>query len=349
MPENVKNDFKTFIYAKDDFDIGEFEDTYLDSEKNIVLKEGAEKGYFLFPAINCSEFVQLIASWNACTSLDSKVELQTKIRKNDKWSDWFSSGEWSVNDCRGSISNQQSEFAKMDDESLTVLGEEPANGFRFRMILSRNNSETESPRVKLIAVSLKLTNDIKRVIEVKSRNEWLKELDVPPRAQLCIPDIGNTICSPTSLAMVMEYYGYNYDTELVASHVKDNGADIYGNWSFNTAYLGLTGLYGHVDRFYTVDELRKMISMDMPAVVSIKTKSAEELKGSIMPYPGGHLMVIIGFKVKDGEEYIIANDPAEHKKENVRREYKLEEFQRVWRKIAYVISPDLKKIKEFCV
>lgn len=349
MPEYIKNDLKTFIYAKEDFVVGKFEDTYLNSERNIVLKEDMEKGCFSSPIIDCSEFRQLIASWNAYTSVNSQIELQIKIRKNKEWSSWFSSGKWSVSNNRGSISNQQNEFAKMDDESLMVLGQEPANGFRFRIILTRKDIKSDSPRVKLIAASLKLNNDIERTIEYKFKDEWLKELDVPERAQLCIPNIGNSICSPTSLAMVMEYYGYNYDTQFVASHVKDNEVDIYGNWSFNTAYLGLTGLYGYVDRFYTVDALKKMISMDMPAVVSIKTKSAQELNGSIMPYPSGHLMVIRGFKIKDGNEYVIVNDPAEHKKENVRREYKVEEFQRVWRKIAYVINPDLKKIKEFCV
>lgn len=349
MPEYIKNDLKTFIYAKEDFTVGEFEDTYLNSERNIVLKDDVGKGSFISPTIDCNEFRQLIASWNAYTSVNSQIELQIKIKKNNQWSSWFSSGKWSISNNRGSISDQQNEFAKMDDESLMILGQELANGFRFRIILKRDNIESDSPEVKLIAIALKLSNDSKRTIEYKFENEWLKELDVPERAQLCIPDIGNSICSPTSLAMVMEYYGYNYDTEFVASQVKDNEAGIYGNWSFNTAYLGLTGLYGYVDRFHTVDELKKMISMDMPAVVSIKTRSMEELNGSIMPYPSGHLMVVRGFKIKDGNEYVIVNDPAEHKKENVRREYKVEEFQRVWRKIAYVINPDLNKIKEFCM
>ncbi|SKC38784.1 C39 family peptidase [Maledivibacter halophilus] len=349
MVQGVNNELKILIHGKKDFEIGDFNDTSLNSKKNIVLKKEKTSGCFISPVINCREFRELIASWNACTVLQSQVELKIRIKKNNKWSPWFSWGKWSVNNNRRSISNQKNEFGKVDDELLVVLGNEAANGFQYKVILTRENTQINSPEVKLIAASLKLCNENLNLLEFESKEKWLKELNVPQRAQLHIPKIGDSICSPTSVAMVMAYYGYNYDTEYVASHVKDNGLGIYGNWTFNTAFAGSTDLYGYVAKIETVDRIKKMISMDIPAVVSIRTKSIKELQGTIMPYPSGHLIVIRGFKIKDGNEYVIVNDPAEYKKENVRREYKIDEFKKVWRKVAYVISPNLEKIKEFAM
>lgn len=345
--QEINSDLNILVHAKKDFEIGNFKDTFLNAKKNIVLKEDKEKGYFISPVINCRKFMELIPSWNALAVAGSKMELQIRIKKKNKWSDWFSAGKWAFDDSRGSISNQQNQFGRIDDELLVVLGNEAANGFQYKIVLTKKNIQIKSPEVKLISASLKLCNSSLKTIKFPSKDEWLKELNVPERAQLHIPQIGNRICSPTSVAMVMEYYGHNYNTEYVASHVKDNGADIYGNWAFNTAFVGSTDLYGYVSRFETVNKIRKMIAMNIPAVVSIRTKSKEELEGTIMPYPSGHLIVIRGFKIKDGKEYVIVNDPAEYKSENVRREYKIEEFKRVWRRVAYVINPDLEKIKEF--
>ena len=38
---------------------------------------------------------------------------------------------------------------------------------------------------------------------------------------MVVPEIGSVICSPTSVSMVLEYYGYDIDTEEVAENVLD--------------------------------------------------------------------------------------------------------------------------------
>ena len=48
-----------------------------------------------------------------------------------------------------------------------------------------------------------------------------------------------------------------------------------------------------------------------------------------------------GFTIKDGEEYVIVNDPAAKEVETVRREYKVSEFERAWNRIIYVLVPEL--------
>ena len=44
------------------------------------------------------------------------------------------------------------------------------------------------------------------------------------------------------------------------------------------------------------------------------------------------------YNAKDGEEYIIVNDPASPEVDKVRREYKLSDFEKAWRNIVYIVS-----------
>lgn len=57
-----------------------------------------------------------------------------------------------------------------------------------------------------------------------------KAIDVPPLQQLSIPSIGNVICSPTSVAMVLNHYGYTFTQQEMAKKVYDNRRSIYGIW-----------------------------------------------------------------------------------------------------------------------
>lgn len=157
---------------------------------------------------------------------------------------------------------------------------------------------------------------------------------------MIVPEIGNVICSPTSLSMVLEYYGQNMDTEEVAANVLDNGPNIYGNWSYNASYAGTMGLDAYVARFSSVNEIKEKIAEGIPVIASIKTNSEKTLEGAPQTYPSGHLIVIRGFIEKDGEEYVIVNDPASPEVKNVRREYKLSGFETAWNKVVYILNPE---------
>lgn len=57
-----------------------------------------------------------------------------------------------------------------------------------------------------------------------------------------------------------------------------------------------------------------------------------------MAYASGHLLVLSGFKERDGKWYAVVNDPAEHVDENVIREYPIEQLMNVWRNYTYILS-----------
>lgn len=318
-----------------DFILGIGERVRMNSKVQLELEENALNGVYTSPEINTKKFKNLVGAWNAETPEGTEVEVLFQVRMEAVWSTWFSYGKWS-SESRGSIKHQKDQIAAMDIDTINILGGNAADGFRYKIIMRRSSIESLSPRLSSISAALKLSDMDDEAIS--QGDKWLRELEVPERSQMVIPKIGNIICSPTSLSMVMEYYGVNLPTEDVAEGVYDSGADIYGNWSYNVAYVGSKGFDAYIERYSSSVSIKNMISKGIPVVASIRTKNKEDLSGAPMAYPSGHLLVVRGFAIRNGEEYIIVNDPAAPNNETVRREYKLSEFEKAWSGIVYILE-----------
>jgi len=52
----------------------------------------------------------------------------------------------------------------------------------------------------------------------------------------------HSICSPTSLTMLLKYYGKNLEPNDVTKGTFDTGSEAYGNWPQNVAYAGEQGM-----------------------------------------------------------------------------------------------------------
>lgn len=323
----------------EDFKEGEKENIKINDEGEIILEDLALQGKYISPIISTEKFNELVASWNVDTPKETEVELFVKVKIEDQWTMWFSYGKWSEDGNRGSVRGQSDKTAKMSIDTLEILYGKDAEAIVYSIELTRKNTDIPSPKVKNIFLALKLRDEVQKVSALDK--EYLIELNVPERSQMVVPEIGNVICSPTSLSMVLEYYGHNIDTEEVAEHVLDKEANIYGNWSYNVAYAGTKDINSYIARFTSIDGIKEMISQGIPVIASIKTKSEKALVGAPQAYPSGHLLVVRGFTVKDGEEYVIVNDPAAPEVDTVRREYKVSQFEKAWSKIVYILNPDL--------
>lgn len=327
------------INRGEDFKLGEMENLKFNEKTEIILDDNITEGRYLSPIINTSEFKELVSSWNIDTPNGTEIELSIKVKVEDEWSMWLSYGKWSSSDRRGSIKGQKDTIANMSIDTLETLDDKNAKAFQYNIILTRENSDVESPRIRSIFTTLKLSDE---TIPVLGENkDWLIELNVPERSQMIVPEIGSVICSPTSLSMVMEYYGNNLKTEEVADKVLDGTGNIYGNWSYNVAFAGSQGFTSYVARFASINEIKDKIANGIPVIASIKTKSEGILKEAPQAYPSGHLLVVRGFTIKDGKEYVIVNDPAAPDNSTVRREYEVAGFEKAWSKIVYILIPEV--------
>lgn len=314
----------------------------------VALAAGETEGIFQSEEFALPAFTELVASWNSTAPPGTFVELLVQVRAGGAWSRWFTYGKWADAGANaGSVKGQRDEKALLDVDLLRVL-EDSADAIRFKLHLTResatgsatatagaaSNSEgTAGPRVRRLAFTFAPVDPVIR--------PYIHEdvaLHVPPRAQLPVPDIGRLICSPVSLATVMQYYGHVEETEQAAAGAKDNGANIYGNWSYNVAYAGERGFTAWVERCNSFEDVKDCLKRGVPVVASIRTAKDDPLPGAVMPYPAGHLLVVTGLAEDGGQQYVLVNDPAAHTDDDVPRRYPLERFLDTWRNVIYVIQ-----------
>ncbi len=296
------------------------------NEDGLILKDSTKDGEYTSKVIKTKPFSELVASWNSKTSPDCDIEVKIRVQSS-QWSKWLSYGKWIDQGMNiGSISNQSDDVAKISIDE--IICKEKCEAFQFKVVLTSKNES--SPKLRNLYVSLN-SNATKRPYNISDI-----DIEVPTISQMEIPSIGKIICSPTALSMVMNYYGMNTEVIDTSQGCFDNGAGIYGNWSYNVAYAGERGLDAYVKYCNSADDLMKHIQMGIPLVASIKTKDKDELTNAPQAYPSGHLIVIRGF-LKGEKDYIIVNDPAAKSVDAVKIYYLLEEFLKVWNNIIYVI------------
>jgi hypothetical protein len=353
----------------ENFNKGSFDNARVanDSKAQITLVKNenkyAEVGVYTSDIIHTLPFQSLILSWNAETPEKTaiRIEAQVLVNKDEQrfWSNWLSFGTWHSEAERSSASKTDNidELAYVDTDTLKIKGfsGETASAVRYRVTLITSDPKI-TPTVKLIAGTLRNTeargdihalNDCDSLPELNSLN---KELKVPRFSQMLRePKIASVICSPTSITMILNYYGLNLVPEEVAAGVFDTEYDGYGNWTFNTAFAGSKGFDSYVSYCSSINDLKKEIYNNHPLAVSVKYKNSEDIDAKLPVIHGapikktnGHLIVVCGFVKEDGKEFVIVNDPAAESDEAVRLKYLIEEFDAAWKtsgRVAYIIHP----------
>lgn len=298
-----------------------------------------KEGVFTTKVLTTDEvFINLVPSWNILTPGETYAIVEVKVKIADEvWTDWQVLGIWGQNiDSRSiTLSSWFDGYPyKINIDIFQVLHDEGARQYQIRTILM-NPSGDETPVLQGLGATK--YGVVEGDVEVPSG--WARELPVPMRSQMVEkPDIRGRICSPVSLAMVLEYFGHNESSESVAYNSYDHGARLFGNWSFNVAYAGSLGYRAYVDHFDSLDEMKVHIARGVPVIASIRFGQGQ-LQNSPIASTAGHLVVVTGFKVdSDGTKWVIVNDPAAPDNETVRREYLAHEFERAWVGIVYIVE-----------
>jgi len=303
----------------------------LDEDQHITLNDHSSLATYESLAIELAKFDELVLSWNVKNLGEARLTFFVSLGDGTNFGAFQNMGLFKDE-------NHMSFNADHDFSTVQIDTLKNKNPNQYTMIKLRVNilpNSAHNLKLENISVTTKKVDTSLKFDESILKN---KVIDVPPLQQLSIPSIGNVICSPTSVAMVLNHYGYTFTQQEIAKKVYDNSRSIYGNWTFNASYAGsLDNIWSRVEYIDDFKTVVNYILNDIPVVFSITTTSLDQLTGSIMAFPAGHLVVLKGFEEVDGIWYGIFNDPAAYEDSKVERKYSLSQVLNVWRQYTYII------------
>jgi hypothetical protein len=306
-------------------------------------------------------FNELVSSWNSKTYPGTWIQSEVKPQlDNGRWAKWYILGRWTYDDSsfhRTSVGGQGDADGFVSIDTFFTK-DHPAVAYQLRLTIFRRDGLTDEQapvRVsRYSAVASNLTNQQNRFpSQTDMQRGHPIDLEVTPFSQEThhgeYPEFdngGEAWCSPTSTAMVVNYWtrvtGTQYapttnetswvdpafddpEVDYTARYVYDYHYQGAGNWPFNTAYAAERGLVSDVTQLHNLREAEPFIRAGIPLVASVAWHS-NKLDGGIKS-TNGHLMVIGGFT---GNGDVIAYDPASIDNDHVRHVYDREQFERAW-------------------
>jgi len=348
-----------------DFANGATSATLLDGDR-LVLAPGAMSGTWTSPLVQPqASFTRLVASWNADTPADSRIQIDVQPTTTAAESGaWYVLGIWAADDRsvqRTSVAGQSDLLGRVDTDTLYSRGD-PFASYLLRVRLERTSADAPTPSLRMLSASV---SDFTYSAATPTSEPLIGdavELPVPSLSQEIHARQyprwgggGEAWCSPTSTEMVIEFWGRGPtadDLAWIDAIFADPSVDFAaratydaayrgtGNWPFNTAYAARYGLDAFVTQLRSLTEAELFIRAGIPLVASIASRPAE-LSGFLFSGgTNGHLVVIVGF---DAAGNPIVNDPAAWSDATVRRVYDRSQFERVWLRgsggTVYVIHP----------
>lgn len=277
-------------------------------------------------------FNDVVPSWNVDVPPGAGfvVELRVGRKDGDFWTPFYYLGTWG--DARAPTARHQ----------LDVNGHLHMDYFR-----STNRFDRLQYRVHLFAPNAKqppvlrrfglacsntlndaeLAGRFRRPVDPGPQEKWVRRLPVPFRSQKWEPkEVRGSICSPTSVSMVLDYHGVKVPTQRVYETVYDNEFKLYGNWprAVQTAYT--FGVPGYIERFGDWDAVKRHIAAGRPVIASIRVEKGQ-LRNAPYRESNGHLTVITGF---DGKGNVLFNDPAGASEEQGVIAHPIEDVEKIW-------------------
>jgi len=337
----------------------------------LSLTSGATDGTWLSPSQDAQfDFDELVASWNATTPSNTWITIEMSASAVGRTATkWYTMGIWTSDPVpahRTSVSLQGDPdgFVAIDT-FIRSKKAAPLRSYQLRIGLHRSGTSA-TPSVRFIGA---MTSAAVDKYDIPSTPYGLgsvrDDLGVPTYSQeihkgefIELDGGGEAWCSPTSTAMILDYWhagptdaelaifpgptkpdGTPYkrpQVDFAARAVFDWNYNGAGNWPFNAAYAGSRDLEGFVTRLRSLNEAERFIAMGIPLVASINGR----LPGFFFGKTNGHLLTIVGFTASGD---VISNDPAVPTEGEVHKTYNRADFEDVWLGgsggIVYVIHP----------
>jgi hypothetical protein len=285
------------------------------------------------------DFTEIIVSWNTTLPRDGSLVIEARAVYPEHLSRYYTLGLWANDPSqhpRKSVAGQKDPDGNVSTDTLVLC--HAARRLQVRLTIAGESAAHRE--LKFLGISLTDTNFMSSELAPR-REAWGKVLAVPERTQMIYPN-GKTLCSPTTVSMLMAYWAQNLKQPELDRDVPEIAAAIYdsqwqgtGNWPFNMAYAGsFPGVRAYVTRFGDISELEAWIERGLPVGLSVDYDRLRA-KG---PGPNGHLVVLVGFTTEGNP---IINDPGTSK--HVRKVFPRRNLFDAWacsRNTVYLVYPE---------
>lgn len=294
-------------------------------------------------------FTALVPSWSAKTPAGSWIEVRVKARDaSGRVSRYKNLGRWAHQDSafrRTSAASQAETLVRVATDTLVAQSGVQLTGYRVRVTLMQVPGRT-APKLHSVSAVASLRAGVPATSRPLSSTPV--SLPVPGYSQMTHtgqnPEYGGggeAWCSPTSLAMVLGYYGrlpkpaaYDWVRKSYADRWVNHLARLTydyryrgtGNWAFNAATAATRVTDAFVTRLQGLRMAERFVRAGIPLVVSIRFGRGQ-LAGAPISSTAGHLLVLSGFTAAGNP---IVMDPAAPTNATVRRTYDRAQFERAW-------------------
>lgn len=330
----------------------------------VALQSDALIGTFTSPVYSIKAVDYLVASWNSSMYEGASLEILARVyveagageeAKND-WTSWLGWGEFSQYVKRGNtadVVDTAHNWAFMDQDTLTVKGASRATKVQMKAVLTRSSASVQSPVLRQITLTYKCS-DGSVDAAYGEKTEDISKLEkttitAPAYSQLIRdPDIGGSICSPTTISVLLNSRNSALDIlpEELALNALDMGNGIFGNWSYCVSAAGLYGYEAYAqyaNRDILLQELAKGHTVGISVKYSTDSNSTYYLEGAYGS-TNGHLISLVGFYYEDGHIgdsaylHVYSSDSYSKTDETSFHDYKWSQLEKCWTsRMAYIL------------
>ncbi|MCU7494923.1 MAG: T9SS type A sorting domain-containing protein [Ignavibacteria bacterium] len=278
------------IYSMDGMQVG-------GDGKSIVLKEGSLTGSTVFyPDSSEYPFNDGLPSWNGKVPNDNSSFKVLMRFFYGGWTQWVTVGYWKANIFP---SYGEVEFANGSVEVDEVKLNSYCKKWQFQVQMRRTSTSQPSASLHKLSFFLsdQLTTSKVNIAAIVKDKPPAIFIDTQHFYQFALdPDIGGSICSPTSTSMVLRSYNIKVDPLQFARDNYDPYWEMFGVWPRTVQNAAGYGLDGAVTRYRTWSQAEKVLEAGGRVVMSVGK-----------PLYSGHLIMLAGF---DESGNPIVHDPA---------------------------------------
>lgn len=321
----------------------------------VALTGDALSGVFVSRVYTTTLFEEMSACWNASIFEGGEVEIWARARQNDEWSDWMTWGPYTPFATRGTTGHKGGNLAYVDEDTF-ILDEGTADGVQIKAELRRSSTAVSSPVLRMVSMTFRYGRMSPVYEETPYDGELpLKAINPAVAYSQLIrhPSIGSSICSPTTVTVMMNSRVPALDLlpEELALNVQDEGEGIFGNWSFCVAGAGLYGFEAYTQfasKEILMQELAKGHVCGMGVTYSPNKDSSYPYLEGAYSSTGGHLITIIGYEYEDGIRdddhlYFFSSDSYSKGDSTSYHRYKWTQLDNCWQSRMLYIIPSMEQ------